>query len=703
MPVKLSKTITEKVDASLALVLEGEDCSEILQGLSGAELQYFYELIDKMRSGEMGNIPEIKELWKVDYSQRPPGIKEFIEDPKFLGQTLLPSEDSSGIFPVWRDMICQDFDLDSRIHNLVITGSLGTGKTYVGTAIFLYRIVLATMLRNPQAFFGLGLGSKIVYTFLSVTRATVTETAFGDAMNFMAYSPYFRETLGYNPDRKYADSRVQLGNSIEVTAGSKGHHIIGRNSMGVFMDEGNFRLEANPDEKAYKLYDEIRTRIANRFQRSGGFLPSISILASSARDESSFTEKVIGDIEKANDPLTQKVYRKAVYQVRDYEGRGGVNYKPFWFKVSYGLKNSEPYILKGWYTKTGTPVKDPKTTKEEIVPVGEDLSGHEQPPPGSNTELVPMDYLVHFQRNCRTNLQSLAGISTGGNHRLFQSTMDLEIAIELGKRDPTYLNPATTTLIPISMEDNKNIWDYLVHKTFVTKRSSMFGPLRHPESLRFAHLDLATRTMAGVSICHLVGNELVEGLVNPMTGETFSEYRLVVEYDFILTIVAGRAKPISLEKIQNFFFWLRDICHFKFGLVSADQFQSESTLQMMESRGFSVGKLSMDRNKAPYYGWRTAFEERRIRMFHQSQLMTEAEQLVDLPEKIDHLPTQSKDTSDATAGAYWNAVQSAATMATRTSQSSPGLYRDQEEESEAPPPIYIPLPPQERRIGKFIA
>lgn len=507
------------------------------------------------------------------------------------------------------------FQLDGN-HRFLLKGHYVSHNTWLMGVIFLYRVAAAVLLRNPQNFLGLSKGSSIVYAVLSVTGRVVEETAFGDVKNFMEKSPFFREECHFNPELKYSSMRIQLPNNIMLTAGSKGQHVIGRNTMGVCLDEGNWRLEANPDLKAYKLYDEVRTRIKNRFQKVAGFLPAISVLASSARDESSFTEKVIKDIERVNDEKTEKVYRYAVYEAK----RHLLTLKPRWFKVAHGVKNIDPVVLGGWYTEKGMPIDVPGTR-------------HEHAPPGCRISLVPEDYADAFKRNCKTALQSICGISTGGSHLLFQSTADIERCLELAEVDGVQ-NAAKVEMMPISMEDQSEIWDYLDHRKFCATRYSQIVPARHPEALRFAHLDLATATTAGVAICHLVGNKRVDGLVK--SGVVYNEYRQVVEYDFILAIVAGKTKPISLEKIQRFFFWLRQECGFKFGLITADTFQSVMPLQMMQSRGFETKVLSVDRSKAPYYAWRTGFEELRIRPCRNRQMMIEAEQLLDLPEKIDH-------------------------------------------------------------------
>jgi hypothetical protein len=254
--------------------------------------------------------------------------------------------------------------------------------------------------------------------------------------------------------------------------------------------------------------------------------------------------------------------------------------------------------------------------------------------------------------------------------------MDVERCLELSHG--TVQNPTRMDYLPISMEDSKQIWDFLDHPKFLTRRNSVVCPLRHPDATRYVHIDLATQSMAGVGICHLLGNQLVDGLVRD--GEVFSEYRLIVEFDFILTIVAGQVKPISLEKIQNFIFWLRDICHYRFGLVTADQWQSEAPLQMLESRGFEVDNLSLDREKTQYYAFRSGFEELRVRMYRQRQLLIELENLTDGDKKVDHPPEGSKDTSDGAAGAYWNAIVSA--EGTQASAEPPAMESGQSSASD---------------------
>ena len=286
MPPKARRTRTEEIERVLGIAFEGEDfanVTKLIAALGPQAQELLWEELAYLKATKSINQQASE---RMDFCRQPPSIQQFIEDDYYLGLTLRPSEENVGIYPAWKDILVRDFSYESRIHNAVITGSLGVGKSWIAVAILLYRIVLTTLLRNPQNYFGISRGSNIIFNILSVTREQVRQTAFGDAINFMTASKYFLEELRFDPEMEYSKSVVPFNNNLFLTAGSKGWHILGRNVLGVLLDEGNFRLEKDPDQKAYQLYDQVRTRLANRFQKVEGFLPAISILASSASDES---------------------------------------------------------------------------------------------------------------------------------------------------------------------------------------------------------------------------------------------------------------------------------------------------------------------------------------------------------------------------------------------------------------------------------
>ena len=650
---KISPKVIKKVEELVELVIEGEDADPLLQSLNDEEKALLRTVMNDIR--ETGSSADLEQLWSIDYRKRPPTITEFVDDPYWLGEVLKPSDENPGLFPTWKEMLHRDFDIESTVNGLVITGSLGIGKTYVALVIFLYRLTLCALLRNPTNFFGLSKGSRIVYCVLSVSRAVVSQTAFGDAINFMSNSPFFLEDLHFNPHHKYSGQEITLSGGILLTAGSKGHHVIGRNTLGVFLDEGNFRLEKNADMSAYKLFNEVRTRIKNRFQKTAGYLPAISIISSSAKDESSFTSKIIDDIVRLKDK-SQIIYSSAVYKIKsaDEWRRLGtperfiemhaLKLSPYRFKVAYGLKSVDPRVLKGKYDKVGNRAGE---------------GPWEPDPEGCKIELVPWGYFEDFERDVSRALQNVAGISTGSSMRLFPSLVDVYKCVEASKDLP---NPLKVARIPCSAEDTHEIWSYLDHKEFLQRVNGQVVPKRHPGAARFIHLDLATRSIAGLAMCHIVSAKEVNNVIHK-DGTTFDEWRLIVEFDLILPIASGKTKPINFEKIQKFIMWLRDRCGFQFGLITADQFQSYMQLEMLATRGFNVENQSVDRTKKAYYALRSGFEDGRIYMNKPPELfMKEVEELMDLPQKIDHPESGSKDVADAVTGAYYNAISAGASQ-----------------------------------------
>ena len=125
----------KKVDQVLEQSLLGEDVDELLKSLTPTEKKLFYDVVKELRT--CGESDILEQLWRIDYRRAPPTIREFVEDPFWLGEVLKSSDENPGLFPTWKEILVRDFDKESVINNLVITGSLGIGKTYVALVIFL--------------------------------------------------------------------------------------------------------------------------------------------------------------------------------------------------------------------------------------------------------------------------------------------------------------------------------------------------------------------------------------------------------------------------------------------------------------------------------------------------------------------------------------------------------------------------------------
>jgi hypothetical protein len=81
--------------------------------------------------------------------------------------------------------------------------------------------------------------------------------------------------------------------------------------------------------------------------------------------------------------------------------------------------------------------------------------------------------------------------------------------------------------------------------------------------------------------------------------------------------------------------------------------------QNLLKKGIRTEHQSIDRDKRAYLAWAAAFQEGRVRLYRQPKLLEEAAQLIELAGKTDRLPNRTKDTMDAAAGAYLNAISPA--------------------------------------------
>ncbi len=592
----------------------------------------------------------IEALWRLDYTIQPPTLEQFIDDDYYLGTVLRPSKHGKGLWPFWREWLKEHAGLESFLHTLVITGALGMGKTMVTVVMMLYRIALCACLRDPCAFFDLSRGSPIDFLLLSISKDVTRGTAWRDAHNLLKSSRFFREHCGYDHDTPPASLKVELriraedGSEVQLSlsGGSRSADQRGRNVLGVALDESNFRLEADPQQGAANLYADFSARIASRFQCVGAFTPGLSIVVSSAGDETCFTEKLIQQIQRDADPNGQQVVRQALYRVKPPP-------RPYawWFRVSYGLANVEPAVLAGCYNEQGQPVPPSPSCPAALA------QPHQPAPPGASWELVPGDYYAQYARAPRKCLQEFSGISLGGANRLFHGLVDIERCLELSVQEGVPV-PSQADTIVVSEEGSRQIWRDLDRPAFVRPiGSGSCEPVRHPQRRRYAHLDLATSSLAGLAVCHLVD------YASPPVGPGGLPLpRLIVEYDFILTLAPARNEKIYFEKIFQFICWLRDVCGFRFGRVTADSYQSHQMLQTLHSRGFDTDLQSVDRDKRAYLAWLGAFQEHCIRLYRQAQLLKEAAELIETEWKIVHPPDGTKDTTDAAAGAYFNAITS---------------------------------------------
>ncbi len=593
-----------------------------------------------------GTSPLLHELNAADFLRTPPTMKEFIEDDYYLGVACRsdPDNGQDGLYPKWREMLLRDFGPDSQVQQLVLTGAIGLGKSFMASVVLLYRLAYALCLRNPVQYFGLSAASAITYSFFSVTQEQVKDGTFADAIRFMRLSPFFRERSITRLDQKFSGMRVDIAGNLAIEAGSKIHEALGRNVLVSCVDEVNFRLEKDAAKAAHELVEAIQRRITSRFKRDKGEVtgashPGLLILMSSAKSEDDFLVEYVRKYR--NDP-----------KVRVYDFA--------WWEVVGPVKMS--YCGKTFTVDIGDAIVPPRIIDDPTLAL-------DVPP--SRLLFPPVEHRPEFERDLPGSIRDLAGISTGRVSKLFASTLPI-----LNSISDELADPMRTDSIPLSVRSTSSqISDFVNLERLLQRRSSRIVPRRHPDAGRFIHLDMASGAMdaLGFAMIHPTGNAETD-VIDRLTHRVVKSMRPVFELDIAFRVIrsASGSDPIDFGRIREFIWWLKKR-NFDIKMVSCDlAAMSLEMRNILESNGFKTCYTSVDRKKDQYVQLKQTFDEGRFSMFRHDYLMTELEHLEDRPDKIDH-PDQfirvihngvqllnlqgSKDLADGICGAVFNASQ----------------------------------------------
>jgi len=340
-----------------------------------------FENIDEVR----GYSPTIHTIASHHYSGEIVSIREFVKNPYYLGHV------GSYFWPKWLDDMEDVFS--GRYTEIIVTGSIGSGKTVFSDMCLSYVFYELCMLEDPQATFGLMPGSEIVLVCFNRDKKLARDVTFGGLKRKLEPSPFFRD-LGV----KFGNSEIHYaGKNIRIIAASvRSADALGRDVFGGIIDETEFMegsvlrqsggIQGAQKPFAELLHESVTRRMKSRYDRAG-VLPGKLFLASSARDKDSFTNRRIG--EAANDP---RVFCRD-YAIYDVAPRERFSSKRFWVLV--GNERIRHKIL----------------TRAEYRAMGKD--GRDKfIENGCRFIKVPDNFRGDFERNIEDAIRDISGVVT---------------------------------------------------------------------------------------------------------------------------------------------------------------------------------------------------------------------------------------------------------------------------------------------------
>ncbi len=598
---------------------------EQLNNLSPEERALALEILREY--SQDGQSAILEDLKYSDYEEIPVDIMTFISNERYLGRGLYTVDEYTGerkctVFPYWLEKLQEIFpdNLTTRYNTVILTGSIGLGKSFIAVLCQLYLLYRMMCLKDPYQFFGLQPIDKITFSMLNVTLEAAQGVGWDKMQQLLQSSDWFMERGNMNASR--TNPQWQPPKGIELVFGSSNRHVVGRALFSNFSDEVNFGVGNNVEKqkaKLKKMISQIDARMISRFGK-GTFLPTMNIIASSKDSEQAFLESYI-EMKRQNESKTTLIVDEPQWVIRNDKGTPN---DPGSFYVAVGNKFLAHELL---------PVD---ATEEEVNSYKEK---------GYFMLKVPPIYREAFEDNMDLALTDNAGISTSSSTKYISG-----VRLNQTKTD-TYKNPFTKDVIEVgnSPEDVVQYANYFDLARVNPK--DMSRPL-------FIHLDMSlSGDKTGIAGVWITGKRPQK------VGEEPSK-ELEFKLAFSVSIKAPKGFQVSFEKNRNFIRWLRDR-GFAVKGVSSDTYQSAQIQQQLKADGFNTKILSVDRIDGstktclPYAFFKSAIYERHIQIYKDCPLLTE--ELVSLERlsdgHIDHPQNGSKDQADAACGAIFLASE----------------------------------------------
>lgn len=553
----------------------------------------------------------------------PVGIDEFCDSQEFLGelQEIWPR-----LRPDIRRMNPDVFMGDEPVHEVLLGGATGTGKTTLSYTTNAYQLYLFSCFHKPQLLYGLSEITPIVFMMQSVSQTITKRIIYRPFRKMFLAMPYAQRWLTWDKRR---ESELVFDNGLTVVpALANLDAILGQAIAACMLDEVNFmRVIDNSKQVAGSrgkggLYDqatEVHTNITRRRQRSfqtRGYSMGALCILSSTRYKNDFLDRRIDEVQKHAVPNVLPLRRKQ-YEVVPQDRFCGEK-----FGLVVGTDDYRTMVI------------------EEGMEAGIDY------PENARIEMIPVEYKHRFLSDPDGALRDIVGVATdtiapflGQRHKVVEAVTR--------NREAGYRPLCAKDYVELQKEGMPQ-WDEEAIEAL--KPAQRTAP-------RFIHIDLSLNNDAcGVSVVRLAG------FVNKPSPEDPSVMEIVPNYvvEAAVAIRPSAVRELDIEEVRRWAMQLSTFYGLDIYAITFDGYQSKESQQVLRKAGVRTWEVSMDRTMDPYNELKRSFYEDRIFMPHLEHLRMELSQLEYHSEqrKVDHPPKGSKDVADAVCGAIYAARSS---------------------------------------------
>jgi len=518
----------------------------------------------------------------VGYKERPVSMRRFLTDTDFLGNV---TKGGKMIFPIWKETLIDLSNLPEK-NLVVLTGSIGTGKTTVAIMGMAYVLHLVMCLADPWAYFNKQDGGKMAVVFFNLTRTLSASKGFNLLQGYLQSSPWFREKGHIMGSEENPRLEFPIFEWISGSPYSKGYGTLGLNVITALMDEVDSPTESDKQRiRVLKAFESTYRRFENRFvlpsqiEENKKLTIGKFFLVASKQEQLSFLNTFV-----AKRKSSLNVY---IVDIPIWEARPKSEYCGIKFPVKLGDLYTPSEVL-------GIEIDGKFVVDNEKV-----LKAQQE---GFKIVQVPIEYLEAFQRDVVGALRDFAGISVTAlrKSKLFPSE---HLLVEC--YDPAKKNPIKKMTIEVGFEDDVDFANYID-----------FRAIRIPKHIpRYIHVDIA---YSGDGDALGLGMSCISGwtdrtVENLDKGGTMSVEKLpVVETDLSMRIKGRVGDKIPLHKVRKLIIDLKKVYKFNIKLVTFDlNLLSEDTKQILTRAGIECDSLSLDRNPQIYRSFRDLVNDKR--------------------------------------------------------------------------------------------
>jgi hypothetical protein len=581
----------------------------IIQDMSDLELEKFLIILEEYIN--YGQSKEFEKIENADYIRTPVSIETFLDDPSYIGEV------GKNVYPKLREDLIAIFD-NPNLVEIILSGSIGWGKSHMSKIIAMYILYTISCLRNPQEFFGITPGTPIVLCNLSLS-VKKSDEFFTDIRNMLDSSPYFKKYFNRLPRIK--SSLVFPNQVMFISAGSQESGIIGSNVIFCIMDEVNFMQRSKTSKKrtseteeynqALELYNAILSRLYSRFMYYGKTMGKVVII-SSKRYPNDFLEE---HIKKSRGNKNVFILDYATWDVKDKSQFSGK-----WFHVYVGDGLEKPRIL---------------DDKEDIKKLNSDT-----------IIKVPEEYRRSFEMNLLRSIRDIAGISILGTNLFIYNSDKVKEAFDTQREIPA-------TGLKTNLVDG-----FQLKKEVLFNLSSDGTPIafkKFPNMPRFIHVDLSKNDCdTGFAMGCFGGYKAVNKV--GLNGIEYIEQLPITWIDLAISIgVDPELSEINQNRIKDFIKSIYDL-GINIKKVSTDRYQNLGLKQGLLEVGLDATELSTVTNLEPYIELKNSIITGRFNCHPQPVARKEVTTLEKdrVKNVVDHPPNGSKDVADCLAAiCYW--------------------------------------------------